>query len=125
MADSGVFLSSQRTQHEQENPLDLGHFASSPLAPSSSINSRKPRKPPPITPKRFTKFFTPRTSSTGGRKSATGGKSARQLRDITRNAINRRRPTDGKLSSNAPLFADINVLQDENIYTPRLGPGRK
>ncbi|KAF1921433.1 WD40-repeat-containing domain protein [Ampelomyces quisqualis] len=48
---------------------------------------RKPTRPPPITPKRFTRFFTPRPSG-------------RQLQDITRAALNRShaaaRPTPRK-----------------------------
>ena len=61
--------------------------ASSPLAPShqdvpSSRRSTKPQKPPTITPRRFTRFFNPHFT----RNTSNAG---RQLRDITRNALNR------------------------------------
>ncbi|OQO10309.1 hypothetical protein B0A48_04667 [Cryoendolithus antarcticus] len=76
--------------------LNLEDLASSPLkyrGENASLvsASTKLRKPPTVTPKRFTKFFTPRnvTSGTRGRPSRAG----RQLRDITRNAINARHAT--------------------------------
>lgn len=67
-------------------------LTSSPIRPSkqaSLLGGQKIRKPPTVTPKRFTKFFTPRNtaSSRGNRPSKAG----RQLRDITQNGVNRRR----------------------------------
>ncbi|KAL9082800.1 MAG: hypothetical protein Q9159_006176 [Coniocarpon cinnabarinum] len=56
---------------------------SSPLAPSSTHSSTKPRKPPSVTPRRFGRFFTPRSNA------SSSSRGARQLRDITRNANNR------------------------------------
>lgn len=59
---------------------------SSPLtAPPSGVRSSKPRKPPSITPRRFTRFFSPITthSTTHSRS-----KSAKRLGDITKNAVN-------------------------------------
>lgn len=58
--------------------------ASSPV-PSSSRRSQKLRKPPPITPRRFTKFFNPRSSST-----PSSSRAGQELRDITLNGVNRR-----------------------------------
>lgn len=67
-------------------------IASSPLRPSTKISlsgGQKIKKPPTVTPKRFTKFFTPRnTASTRGSRPSKAG---RQLRDITQNGVNRRR----------------------------------
>ncbi|KAI9671391.1 MAG: hypothetical protein M1831_004300 [Alyxoria varia] len=61
--------------------------ASSPLAPAirdapSIRRSTKPTKPPTITPRRFSRFFNPHLT----RSTSSAG---RQLRDITRNALNR------------------------------------
>ncbi|KAK6431537.1 hypothetical protein LTR95_012301 [Oleoguttula sp. CCFEE 5521] len=76
--------------------VDLPTFedlASSPLkyrgenAPPVS-GAAKLRKPPTVTPKRFTKFFTPRNVASGGR--GRPSRAGRQLRDITRNAVNAR-----------------------------------
>ena len=46
----------------------------------------KPKRPPTITPKRFTRFFTPRLHESATKRRS---KSARQLQDITKNAVNR------------------------------------
>jgi hypothetical protein len=74
-----------------ENQLDIDQ--SSPIRPATGHMSpprsrrAKPKRPPPVTPKRFTKFFTPRSSSSS--LHATTSRSARQLRDITKAAVNR------------------------------------
>ena len=90
------FYSSQSSQYEQHRIIkNQENLESSPLKSRSKdvqvLNSEKPKKPPNVTPKRFTKFFTPRStlSSRGGRQSKAG----RQLRDITKNGTNRRRNT--------------------------------
>lgn len=67
------------SEEDQENVS-----SSSPLRPSSL----KQRKPPTVTPKRFTKFFTPRCSLSG--RHSRQSKAGRQLRDITRNSVNRK-----------------------------------
>ena len=76
---------------------------SSPLAPSSVLSntsraSSKVKKPPPITPRRFTRFFHPRTS--GSRSSTQSG---RQLRELTQNATNKQINT---ASASGPQFDD-------------------
>ncbi|KAK5167716.1 uncharacterized protein LTR77_007415 [Saxophila tyrrhenica] len=84
MADEPLY-SSQSSSYEQHKILDdQENLASSPI-----VHNHKPKKPPTVTPKRFTKFFTPRSSlsSRRGRQSKAG----RQLRDITKNGANRNR----------------------------------
>ena len=82
-------------------------FLSSPLA-SSLIGSKKSgklKKPPTVTPKRFTRFFAPRSSSSRSRipyKSSSG----RQLRDITCTAINSS-GTQSRNSVTSITFEDI------------------
>ena len=76
---------------------------SSPIAsvPGSQQGS-KPRKPPTITPRSFTRFFTPKSSiKRGGRI----GASRQVLRDITATASNRRR-------SGAPRHSAIKILDE-------------
>lgn len=66
-------------------------IASSPIRPSSKaslLGGQKVRKPPTVTPKRFTKFFTPRNSASS--RNSRPSKAGRQLRDITQNGVNRR-----------------------------------
>lgn len=80
----------------QENPLpssaistDGENLGSSPVLPNrGERHGGKPRKPPTITPRTFTRFFTPKSSlKRGGRI----GASRQALRDITASASNRKR----------------------------------
>lgn len=96
--------------------------SSSPPQSTSTMANRKPKKPPPITPKRFTRFFTPRNSKQGSTGGRTISKSGRQLQELTRSAINcsnnvPRRTTPRKTVN----FADAMVDQ---IETPK-SHGRK
>lgn len=60
----------------------------SPILPQlPKGNGSKPRKPPNITPRSFTRFFTPKSSLERGGKI---GASRQALRDITASASNRR-----------------------------------
>lgn len=93
MADT-PFFSSQASQYEQHQILpDQENLDSSPLKGRShqapNANPSKAKALPTVTPKRFKKFFTPRSSlsTRGGRQSKAG----RQLRDITKNGANRKR----------------------------------
>ncbi|KAK5122080.1 hypothetical protein LTR85_004326 [Meristemomyces frigidus] len=93
MADE-PFPSSQDSHYAEHRILsvDQENIASSPPKPHSPrtrSSTVKPKALPTVTPKRFTKFFTPRAalSARGGRQSKAG----RQLRDITKNGANRRR----------------------------------
>ena len=103
-----VIFSSQGSHYDQHQILiEQENLDSSPQRDSGqdvpALHSQKPKKPPTVTPQRFTKFFTPRSSllSRGARRSRAG----RQLRDITRNGTNRRsnawpRPDPDLLASN-------------------------
>jgi hypothetical protein len=87
-------------------------FSSSPPSAATGSLSRKVKRPPPITPKRFTRFFTPRNSKTGSSRTAPT-RSSRQLQDITRAAINRSaapRTTPRKTVN----FADV----ENHVHTP-------
>ncbi|KAK5698626.1 hypothetical protein LTR97_006272 [Elasticomyces elasticus] len=81
------FFSSQTSIYDSHAITDQENLASSP-PPNLRSSSLKQRKPPTVTPKRFTKFFTPRASSTSTRRQSKAG---RQLRDITKNGANQRR----------------------------------
>ncbi|KAK5109298.1 hypothetical protein LTR62_007172 [Meristemomyces frigidus] len=92
------FFSSQGSHYEQHQILhapDPENNASSPPPPKNSSplgppsSSLRPRGLPTVTPKRFTRFFTPRnTLKTRGNRQSKAG---RQLRDITKNGANRRK----------------------------------
>ncbi|PNS19230.1 hypothetical protein CAC42_2407 [Sphaceloma murrayae] len=84
----------------------------------TGIASTKLRKPPTITPKRFTRFFTPRQSGTGSRNSKYVTRASRQLRDITKNANNQK--------AESPKTVPMKAQGDdfENL-TPRRSKRRK
>lgn len=75
---------------------------SSPLRPLGSRGSDKPKRKPTVTPRTFTRFFTPRSSLRRGRKI---GASRQILRDITASGSNpkgifgRRRQVDDKVQT--------------------------
>jgi len=124
MSDPIYIFSSQDSENVSSGPFS-DHLPSSPPAMTHS-HSRKLKKPPPITPKRFSKFFTPRSTFTAGSKSRSNGRAARQLRDITHNSVvNRKRPESGKTSYKSVLFADITEAFTENIQTPKCSLKRK
>ncbi|PSN66020.1 WD repeat-containing protein-like protein [Corynespora cassiicola Philippines] len=110
---------------ELEGPV-LEPFCSSPPAPMPSVlASRKPKRPPPITPKRFTRFFTPRSSVHGS--SSALGSSGRQLQDITRAAVNRRNANANQRSTPRKTvnFADV-ISGDENaVTTPQMASRKR
>lgn len=86
--------------------------SSPPPTSAGTANPRKPKRPPPITPKRFTRFFTPRHSKdVSSRTSLTS--SGRQLQDITRTALNRNRATR-TTPRKTVNFADI----ENQMHTP-------
>ncbi|KAK3069665.1 hypothetical protein LTR53_011809 [Teratosphaeriaceae sp. CCFEE 6253] len=96
MAEAPFFSSQGSSNYDRHHVLlsDQENLASSPPASSplaSHCHDLKPRALPTVTPKRFTKFFTPRASlrTRSGRPSKAG----RQLRDITRSGANGTRPT--------------------------------
>lgn len=96
------FSSSQGSHHDAQPSILVDHdvLPSSPLkgrsdaATSLRSSSLKPKKPPTVTPKRFTKFFAPRSNTLSGR-GCQQSKAGRQLRDITQNGNNRRRTALG------------------------------
>ena len=88
----------------------------SPSNAPSSNDSRKARKPPNITPRRFNRFFTPRSSASAHQSPARSSRSYRQLRDITRDAVNGARASS---SSQRALFEDIQSIAVTKCSAPR------
>jgi WD40 repeat protein len=81
---------------------------------SAAMGSRKPKRPPPITPKRFTRFFTPRNSKNASSRTALSS-SGRQLQDITRAALNRSRAATRTTPRKTVNFADV---ENNQMKTP-------
>lgn len=88
----------------------ITEMPSSPIAAPSANKSSKPRKPPSITPRRFTRFFSPMTTRSGANSKS---KSSRRLKDITKNANNQ----DGPHAP--PKFHGFQDFQDVQFETPR------
>ena len=73
---------------ETSSPFEDGENPSSPILPNLvQPTSDKPRKAPTITPRTFTRFFTPKSSL---RRGGRIGASRRVLRDITATGANRK-----------------------------------
>lgn len=89
-------------------------FSSSPPSSMATTGSRKPKRPPPITPKRFTRFFTPRNSKNASSRAAVS-RSGRQLQDITRAAANRGNAAPRTTPRKTVNFADI----ENQMQTPQ------
>ncbi|KAL9096844.1 MAG: hypothetical protein Q9165_000808 [Trypethelium subeluteriae] len=98
---------------------------SSPLRALSSNGSRKARKPPNITPKRFTRFFTPRSSIATHNPPGRPSRSGRQLRDITQDAINGAGTARSSYSGKRALFEDVKPSRVAQSSTPRLTPHKR
>lgn len=86
-------------------------FSSSP--PTAATGSRKPKRPPPITPRRFTRFFTPQNSRNVSSRTSLSS-SGRQLQDITRAAINRSDTATRTTPRKTVNFADV----ENQMQTP-------
>lgn len=82
----------------------------------SSQQSIKPRKPPSVTPRTFTRFFTPKSSL---ERAGRIGASRQALRDITASASNRR----GK-GRRTPTKDTIQIFEDD-FRLPSGGTGTK
>ncbi|KAI5368241.1 putative WD40/YVTN repeat-like-containing domain superfamily [Septoria linicola] len=86
--------SSQESHYFEQHRISIEkeNFPSSPPRPQSRVSdahsTHKAKGLPTITPRRFKKFFQPQKSvSTRGSRTSKAG---RQLRDITKNGVNRR-----------------------------------
>ncbi|KAL8741152.1 MAG: hypothetical protein Q9190_006212 [Brigantiaea leucoxantha] len=103
--------------------LDIVKLSQDENLPSSLQTSEKnptgkPRKKPTVTPRTFTRFFTPRSSLSRGGKI---GASRQALRDITASASNR----SAQARRRTPTKDTINVLADEDLGLYHVGKRRK
>lgn len=89
------------------NAADQNPLPSPPPSTSSGQCSGKPKRRPTVTPRTFTRFFTPRSSL--GRSKKIGA-SRQALREITASAFNRRR----LLQRRTPTRDTAKFFEDEN-----------
>ncbi|KAL1957378.1 hypothetical protein VTO42DRAFT_6058 [Malbranchea cinnamomea] len=93
-------------------------YSSEPTLPSSPLPTLKPKRPPPITPRSFKRFFTPR-SSLNSFKTKDNGRSRHALSDITTPALNRFGPAFPR-TPNSPEEDD-----SKQILAPAATPNKK
>lgn len=110
--------------HYMQEALPREELMSSPLASASeSVDGGKPKRKPTVTPRTFTRFFTPR-SSLEKRFRSTSSRQA--LQDITTPAINRNARLNTPTSQKLEPFADVKASERENGWSGRLvGTKRK
>lgn len=95
--------------------LSGDQLQSSPLLPTSEgVKGSKPKKKPTVTPRTFTRFFTPR-SSFGTRRISTYPRHA--LQDITSPGVNRHAHSSSRKRLDFEPFPDIIPLGDENEWS--------
>ncbi len=100
----------QESQSEEQ-------LQSSPLVPTSqALTSSRPKKKPTVTPRTFTRFFTPR-SSLGKRRKITSSRQA--LQDITSPAINRNATSARRKSLTFEPFPDVVPLGYESGWSAK------
>lgn len=105
------------------SPNDIQNHPSSPSLPtpaSSGQCSAKPKRRPTVTPRTFTRFFTPRTSLGRGKKI---GASRQALREITASTSNRRRLSQQRLSTRDTVQASGD--ENDDIEVERTSKKRK
>lgn len=72
--------------NDEASLSDPPTVASSP--PSHSVRAKRIRRPPPITPRRFRRFFTPRGGGTREASPTPSAPPLRALQDVTSSALN-------------------------------------
>lgn len=85
--------------------------ATSPVSTQENVDPHtlaKPKKPPPVTPRRFRKFFTPRSTQQDLSSVRT---SRRALQDITKPALNRKNER-----RTPPLTEDVDTHEVHQMY---------
>jgi hypothetical protein len=87
-------------------------LSSSPLGPPSSAGSKKPKKPAPITPRRFNRFFTPRSTKPRSHRALTE-KSAPNYDDVYQS----KRYVRASHRSKEP--GRVFFQRDGNVHPPR------
>lgn len=104
-------------------PRSSQEFPSSPPSVASDVAvARKPRRPPPVTPRSFKRFFTPRSMLNGG-SNASGVRSNRlALKNLKSPAVNRIGPAFTR--SPKPDGGQTRVSEPVDLRTPRT-PSRK
>src|SRR5436190_8509892 len=110
-----ILDSSTPLSHPESSKLNSSQAI--PSSPPSSGSYRKPKKPPPVTPRSFKRFFNPRSALSV----ITNGENIRTnrhaLKDITSPILNRLGPALVRTSKN-PENVSIKCLPQDTSHTP-------
>ncbi|KAF3406649.1 Cell division cycle protein cdt2 [Talaromyces pinophilus] len=113
------------TEDPRSDPVHLFYPQDIPSSPPSIVSEagtrRKPKRPPPVTPRSFKRFFTPRSSL-----NAVANVTTRQaLRELNTTSLNRRGPAFTKAKTlNAPNTISHGILKSPFTEITRT-PSRK
>lgn len=100
---------------EKSSPGRHAHFAIAEDNNGGPAATSRPKKPPPITPRRFTKFFTPRP-----RKAAQAVRTSRKaLRSITGSSLNIRAPQRHRATDELDVDSLPTIDEEESLQTSR------
>ena len=99
--------------------------SSSPPQSIFTTSSGKERKPPTVTPRTFRRFFTPRSSMTTSSSEDSFGSSGRQLREITRAALNRRSNGSRRLGTPRKTVDFAEIPQELPVETPKMNSRKR
>ncbi|KAJ5800225.1 uncharacterized protein N7518_002293 [Penicillium psychrosexuale] len=86
--------------------------------PSIASDTRRPRKPPTVTPRSFRRFFTPRSLLPVGDTSITPSTSRQALRALSSPAVNRLGPAFSRTSKAGSTRSPHDGLPEDFIRTP-------
>jgi hypothetical protein len=86
--------------------------------PSIASDTRRPRKPPTVTPRSFRRFFTPRSLLPSTDTSTTPSTSRQALRALTSPAVNRLGPAFSRTSKAGSTRSPHDGLPEDFIRTP-------
>jgi len=100
----------------RSDPVHLPSSQDVPSSPPSVVSEdgarRKPKKPPPVTPRSFRRFFTPRSALNAANNAGSVKTSRQALKEIRSPALNRLGPAFTKISNTGDNRSPKNTLAD-------------
>ena len=99
---------------EKSSPVRRAHFAIAEDT-NNALGASRPKKPPPVTPRRFTKFFTPRP-----RNAVQAVRTSRKaLRSITGPALNSRSKKRQRHADEADIVSMPTIYENQSTQPSR------
>ena len=112
-------LLSSQPESEPDATFSSQYFPSSPPSILSDVDScRKPKRPPPVTPRSFRRFFTPRSTLETLNNGEGIRTNRRALQEITGSTTVNRLPAFTRASNKPGSQIDSKALHTETNHTP-------